>query len=388
MASVKGEIDRLVTAKTNIEKAIEECGVDVPNTALISTYADYIRAIPTTVFSQLNANSVGGEDAYIESISQSNGVISAEAGGLATTAKSGLLSTSDKTKLDTINAGTAAGTQNKLAYYSENTTIASYTDSDGSDTKGIYIKAGVPTEMTYSLNATIYKGVAGRLAYYDTTTSINDYSTNEGSETQGIYLNAGVPTAMKYSLNATVESGKINQLAYYSSANKISTLTLSEDASAMPIGAISSGSIKKCRWGTFTDSDTTIRRIATASNAGSTIYIGTPYIWQGEIHASKGFYQSSDNRLKCFYDDVEVDLDKLATLSKKYFKWKSGDKNTHIGVSAQELQALYPELVIEDSEGFLQVEYDKLSVIALKAVDVLYQKLNVLEERLNRLENL
>lgn len=388
MASVKGEIDRLVTAKTNIEKAIEECGVDVPNTALISTYADYIRAIPTTVFSQLNANSVGGEDEYIESISQSNGVISAEKGGLATTTKSGLLSSTDKTKLDDINAGIAAGTQNKLAYYSENTKIAAYTDTDGSGTKGVYIKDGVPTEMTYSLNATINNGVTGRLAYYDSTTSINDYSTNKGSLTKGIYLNAGVPTAMTHSLNATVESGTINYLAYYSSANKISALTLSEDASAMPIGVISGGSIKKCRWGTFTDSDTTVRRIATASNVGSTVYIGTPYIWQGAIHASKGFYQSSDNRLKCFYDDVEVDLDKLATLSKKYFKWKSGDKNTRIGVSAQEVQALYPELVIENSEGFLQVEYDKLSVIALKAVDVLYQKLNVLEERLNRLENL
>ena len=388
MASVKGEIDRLVTAKTNIEKAIEECGVDVPNTALISTYADYIRAIPTTVFSQLNTNSVGGENAYIESISQSNGVISATAGGLATTTKSGLLSTSDKTKLDTINAGTDAGTKNKLAYYSENTKIASYTDTNGSGTTGIYIKDGVPTEMTHSLNATINKGTADRLAYYDTTTSINDYSTTKGSLTKGIYLDAGVPTAMTYSLNATVNSGTTGKLAYYSAANQVSALTLSEDVNAMPIGAISDGSIKKCKWGSFTDSDTTIRRLATASNASTTIYIGAPYIWQGAIYSSKGFYQSSDNRLKRFYDDVEVDLDKLATLSKKYFKWKSGDKNTHIGISAQELQDLYPELVVENSEGFLQVEYDKLSVIALKAVDVLYQKLNVLEERLNRLENL
>lgn len=339
MASVKGEIDRLVTAKTNIEKAIEECGVDVPNTALISTYADYIRAIPTTIFSQLNANSVGGNDAYIESISQSNGVISAAAGGLATTTKSGLLSTSDKTKLDTINAGTAVGTQNKLAYYSENTKIASYTDSDGSGTKGIYIKDGVPTEMTYSLNA-------------------------------------------------TVNSGTVSTLAYYSGTNAVSSLSsVSAEAVVRPIG-LDSGVPKLCKWGSFTDSDSTIRRIVTASNVSASLYTGTPYIWQGAIHASNGFYQSSDNRLKCFYDDVEVDLDKLATLSKKYFKWKSGDNNTHIGVSAQELQDLYPEIVSENDEGFLQVEYDKLSVIALKAVDVLYQKLNVLEERLNRLESL
>lgn len=340
MASVKGEIDRLVTAKTNIEKAIEECGVDVPNTALISTYADYIRAIPTTVFSQLNANSVGGEDEYIESISQSNGVISATAGGLATTTKSGLLSSTDKTKLDAINVGIDAGTANKLAYFSENTKIAAYTDTDGSGTKGVYIKDGVPTAMTYSLGA-------------------------------------------------TVESGTINYLAYYSSANKISALrTYTTDTSAIPIGVNSSGAIKKCNWSKITDTDGTQRWIASASNSSNAITIGPAYYLFGAIYIKNGFYQSSDERLKHFDENVEVDLNKLSTLSKKYFKWKDGDDRTHIGMSAQEIQKLYPELVSENSEGFLQVAYDKLSVIALKAIDVLYEKLNTLEERLTKLENL
>lgn len=84
MASVKGEIDRIATAKANIETAIEDCGVDVPNTALISTYADYVRAIPNAVLSQLNLSEVGGDDKYIKKISQTNGVISASAGGVFT----------------------------------------------------------------------------------------------------------------------------------------------------------------------------------------------------------------------------------------------------------------------------------------------------------------
>lgn len=105
MASVKGEIDRIATAKSDIESAIEYCGVDVPNTALISTYSDYIRAIPTTIFSKLNYNSVGGTDKYIESISQSNGVISATTGTTATTTKSGLMSKADKAKLNAIAEG-------------------------------------------------------------------------------------------------------------------------------------------------------------------------------------------------------------------------------------------------------------------------------------------
>jgi hypothetical protein len=39
MGSVYEEITRLETAKADIETAIEGCGVNVPDTDLISTYA-------------------------------------------------------------------------------------------------------------------------------------------------------------------------------------------------------------------------------------------------------------------------------------------------------------------------------------------------------------
>lgn len=109
-----------------------------------------------------------------------------------------------------------------------------------------------------------------------------------------------------------------------------------------------------------------------------------------KCYCSGGFYESSDERLKNFGDDIEVDLDKLSILSKKYFTWKDDESNTqHIGVSAQEVQAIYPELVeVIDEEGHLSVSYDKLSVVALKGIDVLNDKVKSLEERLERLEKL
>lgn len=91
MGSVYKEISRLETAKQDIETAIEYCGVNVPDTELIDTYANYIRQIPSAVFSQFNADLVGGTDKFISSIKQTNGIIKATAGGLVSASYSGLV---------------------------------------------------------------------------------------------------------------------------------------------------------------------------------------------------------------------------------------------------------------------------------------------------------
>lgn len=106
------------------------------------------------------------------------------------------------------------------------------------------------------------------------------------------------------------------------------------------------------------------------------------------VYSATGFYESSDERLKDFGDDISIDLDSIRNLTKKYFTWKSDEKKKNqLGVSAQEIQKLYPEIVGTTEDGYLNVAYDKLSVIALKAFDKLYDKYNELESRINNLEN-
>ena len=106
-----------------------------------------------------------------------------------------------------------------------------------------------------------------------------------------------------------------------------------------------------------------------------------------KVLATYGFYETSDERMKDFQSDINVDLDILSKIPKKYFTWKDNkEKKRQIGTSAQMLLPYYPELVSEDDNGQLTVDYAKLSVIALAAVDELHKENLELKERLRRIE--
>lgn len=253
----------------------------------------------------------------------------------------------------------------------------SSTAAKGSATNGVYISGGKFNAMTYSLNATVNSGTASKIAYYSGANAISCYTSSKGSTTKGMYLNAGVPTEMTYSLSATVNSGTASRLAYYSSATAISGLAISASTSTLYIvGVLSGGHIP------YSATQSTISGVSIRS--GNTVY------------AAGGFYESSDERLKTFLTDVTVDLEKLRKLPKKYFKWCSNTmpQGIQLGTSAQAVQEIYPELVTTNELGYLHVAYDKLSVVALKAIDTLYDMVldikkenELLKARIEYLEN-
>ena len=110
----------------------------------------------------------------------------------------------------------------------------------------------------------------------------------------------------------------------------------------------------------------------------------------GAVYASSGFYESSDERLKSILNPVKVNLDDLSKLRKVYYLWRDkSEDRIQLGMIAQDVQKLYPELVSMDKNtGYLSLAYDKLSVIALEAIDTLYEEYKQLKERMNGLEKL
>ena len=98
-------------------------------------------------------------------------------------------------------------------------------------------------------------------------------------------------------------------------------------------------------------------------------------------------YQTSDETLKTFTEDLDVNLDNLASIKKGLFYWNSDEnKVLDIGVTAQSLEPLFPELVTE-TDGIKAVSYSKLSVVALAAIDKLYKRVKELEYEVEKLKS-
>lgn len=107
---------------------------------------------------------------------------------------------------------------------------------------------------------------------------------------------------------------------------------------------------------------------------------------------------TSDVRLKTNIKPLpENILEKVKQLRGVYFNWKveaDMGKNTQIGVIAQEVENIFPELVSVGADGYKTFAYDRLGVILIEAVkeqqveiDSLKQQVTDLNQRLIELEN-
>ncbi|WP_425420589.1 tail fiber domain-containing protein [Phaeodactylibacter xiamenensis] len=121
---------------------------------------------------------------------------------------------------------------------------------------------------------------------------------------------------------------------------------------------------------------------------------------RGQFDAVSGNYTAtSDARLKTGIRDLPAVLAKVQQLAPKTYQYRGQEGKDYIGLLAQELQVIFPGLVSEtpsrntEEDPTLLVDYNQLSVIALKAlqeqqaiIDRQQEQIQSLEARLERLE--
>lgn len=109
---------------------------------------------------------------------------------------------------------------------------------------------------------------------------------------------------------------------------------------------------------------------------------------------SNGIQESSDARFKKDVAPLENALSNVMKIEGVSYTWKQDefpDRNfgskTEIGVIAQELEKVYPELVATDSEGYKSVQYSHLVPILIEAIKEQQSLISQLEADNNEVRN-
>lgn len=156
-----------------------------------------------------------------------------------------------------------------------------------------------------------------------------------------------------------------------------------------------SGSLAGSAALTFNNTTNNISVANSATISGS-LGVGTaPSGTAGEIRATNNItaYYSSDARLKENVRPITNALEDLFKLRGVRFDWtddyiqKSGGEDGYfirkqdVGIIAQELEAVLPELVIDREDGFKAVKYDRIVALLIEAVKELKSEVDFLKQK-------
>lgn len=276
--------------------------------------------------------------------------------------------TADRTTLaDTANNATSAETANRAHVANKvvaNLTITNGSNSvtyDGSEAKSITITSGT----NYELTADKMSAAWGTNTVSGESLSVTSISSKNMTNDCDFTING---SSIELINEASTDAGVKIDVAASSSAG----------ATGYEHTGVCTGSNSKIAVSSSTLPD--FANLATYMDA-SGVFTG------GRMNAAGGFFQTSDARKKDFGSNVEIDFNALKSIPKKYFEWKDNpEAGQQIGTSAQDLLRVYPSLVNKDKNGYYSVDYARLSIVALAAIDKLNNKIEELENKIESLE--
>ena len=187
------------------------------------------------------------------------------------------------------------------------------------------------------------------------TTASGDYSTSMGANT----------TASGYTSTA------------------MGRYTTASDYASLVIGQFNSSGSSVTSAGSFsTSAPAFVIGNGTASNAKSDAF---KVMFNGDTTVGGDITISSDARLKSNIVSLGATLSKILLIDGKSYE---KDGKQRIGVLAQEIQEVFPELVTEDGNEMLAVNYQGLVPVLINALKEQDVKMKEQEKKINRLEKI
>ena len=123
--------------------------------------------------------------------------------------------------------------------------------------------------------------------------------------------------------------------------------------------------------------------VFTGNISGSSVSSSGDILADGDVVA----YNSSDMRLKNNLQVIEGALDKIDGINGYEFDWNDkspgwAQKRGHdVGVVAQEIEKIHPEIVEERKNGYLGVDYKRLVPLLIQSVKELKQEVEELKKK-------
>jgi hypothetical protein len=286
---------------------------------------------------------------------------------VATSSANGLMSSTDKSKLD----GIATGANN----YSLPTATGSVlggvkTGSNITNSSGTIslTKANVVAALGYT------PPTADSNTTYTFANGTNGFTvTPSGGSAQTVTVTPSIA-------NNVTGSGTSGYIAKFSGANTVTNgpaLGSSTTTFLRNDGTWASVTVTKL-------SSPDGSKVLEVTNNGTTL---SGYLTVSDrVNSVNGFFQTSDKRLKENIVDLESSLDKISKIPTVNFNYISDeDKRAQIGTIADEVEEVFPELVSKGSDGYKTVDYSKFSIIALSAIKELSKKVDELSKKVNGL---
>jgi hypothetical protein len=109
----------------------------------------------------------------------------------------------------------------------------------------------------------------------------------------------------------------------------------------------------------------------------------------GDLHASGNLTQNSDGRLKKDIKPLTQALDSILKLQGKTYRWKEDTtfaNKADIGLVAQEVEQIFPELVAENEQGYKGIAYSKLTAVLIEAIKEQQGQMTTQQDQIASLE--
>jgi len=240
------------------------------------------------------------------------------------------------------------------------------------NTYGAYLHLG-----DWAVGRTATGAVLVNTAYRaDYATDLFDMNISRFTNNSGYITSSGI----LITIQDTAPAGVAGKLWWESDTGKLKVYYGSAWVDASPIP---DSSLFFAKAGGSITGDVTIGQ--TLNVVGNTLVQGTISAF-GDVIA----YSSSDSRLKDNITVIESPLEKVCKINGVSFNWNDkqsayevGKKD--IGVIAQEVEEVLPELVTTRDNGYKAVRYEKIVALLIEAVKEQQTQINNLTDKLNNL---